>query len=153
MHIAGAPHVQQVLPGTHRDNNSSSAVQDAGEHMDVDDGDHGDNGHESTSVQTGMQAMPAGSGNEEGKETAVEYVARNCGSLTIFKLDLRYARTNCSHVSSGKGAEAKGMVYTSVLQHGGIVMQCANGSTYPEGVCAGAKTLHGWAGSVVPNAR
>ena len=114
MHIAGAPHVQQVLPGTHRDNNSSSAVQDAGEHMDVDDGDHGDNGHESTSVQTGMQAMPAGSGNEEGKETAVEYVARNCGSLTIFKLDLRYARANCSHVSSGKGAEARGMVYTSV---------------------------------------
>jgi hypothetical protein len=25
------------------------------------------------------------------------------------------------------------MVYTSVLMHGGIVMQCANGSTYPGG--------------------
>jgi hypothetical protein len=25
------------------------------------------------------------------------------------------------------------MVYTSVLKHGGIVMQCANGSTYPGG--------------------
>ena len=62
-----------------------------------------------------------------------QYVARNCGSWTIFKLDLRCARANCSHVSSGKGAEAKGMVYTSVLKHGGIVMQCANGSTYPGG--------------------
>jgi hypothetical protein len=62
-----------------------------------------------------------------------QYVARNCGSWTIFKLDLRCARANCSHVSSSKGAEAKGMVYTSVLQHGGIVMQCANESTYPGG--------------------
>ena len=109
--------------------------------------------------------------------------------MTIFKLDLIYARANCSHVSSGKGAEAKGMVYTSVLKHGGIVMQCANGSTYPGGPAhtslliglscydiltnqteqdlkaawresaerdpeaffAGAKTLHGWEGSVVQN--
>ena len=36
-------------------------------------------------------------------------------------------------MSSGKGAEAKGVVYTSVLQHGGIVMQCANESTHPGG--------------------
>ena len=69
----------------------------------------------------------------ESKEAAVAYVARMCGLLTIFKLYLSNARANCSHLSSGKGAEAKGVEYTSVVEHGGIVMQCAIGSTYPGG--------------------